>query len=43
MVNKLDTAKRRITRLHSDVRKLRWLYMVELRLDANKDISAEED
>lgn len=39
----LDTAKRRVVRLYSDVRKIRWLYRTELHVNANKDVSSEED
>ncbi len=38
----LDTAKRRITRLNSEVRKIRWLYRVQLKVDTSQDVSAEE-
>lgn len=39
----LDTAKRRIALLRSDVMKIRWLYRMELRINTSRDVSAEEE
>ena len=38
----LDTAKRRIARLYSDVMKIRWLYRMQLNVDARSEVAAEE-
>lgn len=38
----LDTAKRRTARLQNEVRRLRWLLRHELRIDAMKEVAAEE-
>ena len=38
----LDTAKRRIARLYSDVMKIRWLYRMQLNVDSRSEVAAEE-
>lgn len=39
----LDTAKRRIALLQNDVRKIRWLYRMQLRIDFMSEVSEEEN
>ncbi|MBS3051153.1 MAG: hypothetical protein J4400_03305 [Candidatus Aenigmarchaeota archaeon] len=38
----LETARTRMASLSSEVRKIRWLYRMELRVDARQDVSDEE-